>query len=127
VNTNSPKLSWRTYATMKFVARTILVVQGGMLLCELVYYITFRSIPPTSGLIQSGFLHYFHILGGSSRFTFPILIAALAIELSLPSEQDLALHRTMMGRLIVALVVFIGLQLIGWVTFVALVLLLSWH
>jgi len=45
----------------------------------------------------------------------------------LPSEQDLALHRTMMGRLIVALVVFIGLQLIGWVTFVALVLLLSWH
>ena len=119
---------WRIYATRKFLARMIVLIQGGMLLCDLSWQPMLRLVQSAPGPTAVKMIpHYLRALGGSARYTSPILLTAASLDFFLPAEPELALCRTLWGWAAAGLILFVGLQLVGWCTFVALVVLLSWH
>ena len=101
--------SWKLYTTKKFLARTVALVQGGMLLCDLGRWAIAYIIRPSTESPLADVLYYLGIFGGNARFTLPILVLALVMNAFLAPDPEIAEKRTVFGRIVAGFFVFLVL------------------
>ena len=118
---------WKLYTTKKFLARIAWMVQGAMLLSEASWLAIVYLVRPRPGSFLLLLPQYLIMLGGDSRFTFPIGLLALIVDRALPAEPALARQWTPLGRIIAGAITFLVLWLIGAVIIIVLAITFSWH
>jgi hypothetical protein len=98
-----------------------------MLLFELAWLIIVYVIHPSPGSFLEAMPQYLRMLGGNSRFTFPVGIVALVIDRVL-SARVLGGESTPTGLWLVrGIVVFVLLWGLGALVVIALAFIFSWH
>lgn len=110
----------------RHLARTIWCVQGFMLLCEAAWIILFRVIHPAAGSWLEFLVPYARLLGGNSRFTFPLGLSALVFDAKLsrqPGNPSQPVHIWLFSGILA----FALLWGIGALVVIILAILFSWH
>jgi hypothetical protein len=97
-----------------------------MLLCEAAWIVLFRVIHPASGSWLEFLIPYLRLLGGNSRFIFPLGLTALVIDIRL-SRRAVSPSQPMHIWLFGGILVFALLWGIGALLVIIFAILFSWH
>jgi len=108
-------------------ARAIWIVQALMLLFESAWLIIVNVIHPPPGSVLEAMPQYLRMLGGNSRFTFIVGIAAFVIDRVLSARQPGGQSSTPGAWLIRGMVAFVLLWSLGALVVIALAFIFSWH
>lgn len=101
------------YLTAKFLTRTVAVDLAIMLIC----FCSTDYFYGVFGYHDYTIANVVDMLGGYSIWVWPILIVAIVIDVRLPAEPLLAQQRSLLGRLISAILVYLILYLVSLAVF----------
>ncbi len=115
-----------SFITRRALARLIWVVQTVMLFAEGSWLVIVKLIHPAPGSLLEQLPQYLRMIGGNSRFIFPIGLIALTVDLA-QSGRPSNDRRTGVQWAILGLAAFAALWAIGAIVVVVLALIFTWH